>query len=202
MTTLADALLPRSRSRGSLAGAMVGAGLVLGGSLVVAALARLTYVLPFTPVPVTGLTLGVLLVGAALGSRRGALAMALYLLEGAAGLPVFSGGGAGLPWLLGPTAGYLWSAPLAAWIVGRLAERGWDRGPGRAFVSMLAGNAAIYAVALPWLALFVGPDRVLESGLLPFIPGDLLKVALATAALPAAWSAVGRVRRWAETLQD
>ena len=158
---------------------------------------RLAYVLPFTPVPVTGLTLGVLLVGAALGSQRGALALALYLLEGAAGLPVFAGGGSGPAWLLGPTAGYLWSAPLAAWVVGKLAEKQWDRAPSTAFCAMVAGNISIYAVALPWLALFVGPGQVLATGLLPFIPGDLLKAALATALLPAAWKAVGSTRRFA-----
>jgi biotin transport system substrate-specific component len=136
----------------------------------------------------------VLLVGAALGSRRGALALAAYLAEGAAGMPVFSGGGCCVAWLAGPTAGYLWSYPLAAFTVGALAERGWDRSPGRAGLAMLAGNGVIYVVALPWLASFVGAGQVLEAGLLPFIPGDLLKVALAAAALPAAWAVVGRVR--------
>ena len=170
---------------------VVPAAQIVAGSLVVAALARLTYVLPFTPVPVTGLTLGVLLVGAALGSRRGAAALTLYLAQGAAGLPVFAGGGTGVAWLLGPTAGYLWSAPLAAWVVGRLAEKRWDRTPSTAFLAMLAGNAAIYAVALPWLGLFVGPGEMVQAGLLPFIVGDLVKAALATALLPAAWRVIG-----------
>ncbi|MDE0395899.1 MAG: biotin transporter BioY [Gammaproteobacteria bacterium] len=169
----------------------VPAAQIVAGSLVVAALARLAYVLPFTPVPVTGLTLGVLLVGAALGSRRGAAALTLYLAQGAAGLPVFAGGGAGVAWLLGPTAGYLWSAPLAAWVVGRLAEKRWDRTPSTAFLAMLAGNASIYAVALPWLGLFVGPGEVVEAGLFPFIVGDLVKAALATALLPTAWRIIG-----------
>lgn len=171
--------------------------LILGGSLVVALSAQLQFVLPFTPVPITGQTFAVLLVGAALGSRRGALAMLAYLAEGAAGLPVFHGGGCCVPWLMGATAGYLWSYPLVAWIVGRLAEYGWDRRPGTAALAMLVGNAAIYAVALPWLSFFVGRDRVLEAGLLPFLPGDLVKVALAAAVLPTAWSLVGRARDWA-----
>ncbi len=196
MTTLADALAPGHIPDRSLSWA-ASAIHVLVGSLTVAALARLAYVLPFTPVPVTGLTLGVLLVGATLGSRRGALALALYLLEGAAGLPVFAGGGSGPARLLGPTAGYLWSAPLAAWVVGRLAEKQWDRAPSTAFLAMVAGNISIYAVALPWLALFVGPGRVVETGLLPFVLGDLLKAALATVLLPAAWKAVGSARRFA-----
>lgn len=190
MTTLADALSPRRMPARPLSWA-VPAAQIVAGSLVVAALARLAYVLPFTPVPVTGLTLGVLLVGAALGSRRGAAALTLYLAQGAAGLPVFAGGGTGLAWLLGPTAGYLWSAPLAAWVVGRLAEKRWDRTPSTAFLAMLAGNAAIYAVALPWLGLFVGPGEMVQAGLLPFIVGDLVKAALATALLPAAWKVIG-----------
>ena len=190
MTTLADALSPQRMPARPLSWA-VPAAQIVAGSLVVAALARLAYVLPFTPVPVTGLTLGVLLVGAALGSRRGAAALTLYLAQGAAGLPVFAGGGAGVAWLLGPTAGYLWSAPLAAWVVGRLAEKRWDRTPRTAFIAMLAGNASIYAVALPWLGLFVGAGEMLEAGLLPFIVGDLVKAGLATALLPAAWRIIG-----------
>lgn len=190
MTTLADALSPRRMPARPLSWA-VPAAQIVAGSLVVAVLARLAYVLPFTPVPVTGLTLGVLLVGAALGSRRGAAALTLYLAQGAAGLPVFAGGGAGVAWLLGPTAGYLWSAPLAAWVVGRLAEKRWDRTPSTAFLAMLAGNASIYAVALPWLGLFVGPGEVVEAGLFPFIVGDLVKAALATALLPTAWRIIG-----------
>ena len=190
MTTLADALSPRRMPARPLSWA-VPAAQIVAGSLVVAALARLAYVLPFTPVPVTGLTLGVLLVGAALGSRRGPAALALYLAQGAAGLPVFAGGGTGVAWLLGPTAGYLWSAPLAAWVVGRLAEKRWDRTPSTAFLAMLAGNASIYAVALPWLGLFVGPRATVQAGLLPFIVGDLVKAALATALLPAAWRIIG-----------
>ena len=197
MTTLADALSPRQLPAKPLSWA-VPATQIVAGSLVVAALARLAYMLPFTPVPVTGLTLGVLLVGAALGSRRGAAALALYLAQGAAGLPVFAGGGAGLAWLLGPTAGYLWSAPLAAWVVGRLAEKRWDRTPSTAFVAMLAGNASIYAVALPWLGLFVGPGEVLVAGLLPFIVGDLVKATLATVLLPAAWRIIGPAGRGAD----
>jgi biotin transport system substrate-specific component len=96
--------------------------------------------------------------------------------------------------LLGPTGGYLWSYPVAAWAVGRLAERGWDRRPSTTVLAMLAGNALIYLFGLPWLATFVGSDRVWMSGLLPFIPGDIVKVALAAAALPGAWKLIGRVR--------
>ncbi len=191
---MVDVLVSGRRERGALTGLALEVGLVLAGSLVVALSAQLQYRLPFTPVPITGQTLGVLLVGAALGSRRGALALLAYLSEGAAGLPVFAGGGFGLAWLVGPTAGYLWGLPLAAWVVGRLAERGWDRGPAKAAAGMVIGNLSIYLVGLPWLAAFVGVERVLFAGLLPFVPGDLIKVALAAAALPTAWALIGRVR--------
>jgi biotin transport system substrate-specific component len=194
MTTMANVLIPLSWRRTQTARLLLDAALIMAGSALVALSARVAIPLPFTPVPVTAQTFAVLLVGAALGSRRGALALAAYLAEGAAGMPVFSGGGCCVAWLAGPTAGYLWSYPLAAFTVGALAERGWDRSPGRAGLAMLAGNALIYVVALPWLAFFVGAGQVLEAGLLPFIPGDLLKVALAAAALPAAWAIVGRVR--------
>jgi biotin transport system substrate-specific component len=194
MTTMANVLIPLSWRRTQTARLLLDAALIMAGSALVALSARVAIPLPFTPVPVTAQTFAVLLVGAALGSRRGALALAAYLAEGAAGMPVFSGGGCCVAWLAGPTAGYLWSYPLAAFTVGALAERGWDRSPGRAGLAMLAGNALIYVIALPWLAFFVGAGQVLEAGLLPFIPGDLLKVALAAAALPAAWAIVGRVR--------
>lgn len=194
MTTMANVLIPLTWRRTQTARLLLDAALILAGSALVALSARVAIPLPFTPVPVTAQTFAVLLVGAALGSRRGALALAAYLAEGAAGMPVFSGGGCCVAWLAGPTAGYLWSYPLAAFTVGALAERGWDRSPGRAGLAMLAGNGLIYVVALPWLAFFVGAGQVLEAGLLPFIPGDLLKVAIAAAALPGAWAVVGRVR--------
>lgn len=200
--TMAEVLTPGTLRRGSVGKAAFEVGLIVAGSLVVALSARLEILLPFTPVPVSGQTLGVLLVAAALGSRRGALAMAAYLAEGAAGLPVFAGGGFGLPYLLGPTAGYLWSFPVVAALVGALAERGWDRGPITAGLAMLAGNAAIYLVGLPWLALFVGPEQVLMAGLIPFVAGDVVKVVLAAALLPAAWSLIGRARTWAGAPED
>lgn len=194
MSALTDVLTPDAWRDRAASRRLLDVLLVLVGSILVAASARLAIHLPFTPVPVTGQTLAVLLVGAALGSRRGALAMAAYLAQGAAGLPVFAGGACCLPWLLGPTAGYLWSYPLVAFVVGALAERGWDRRPAAAVAAMLIGNALIYVVALPWLVPFVGAGNVLETGLLPFIPGDLLKVVLAALLLPAAWALVGSPR--------
>lgn len=195
MTTIAEAAIPASWRHSTAARVLTETSLVLLGGALVAFAAQVRLDLPFTPVPVTGQTFGVLLVGAALGSRRGALAMLVYLGEGAAGLPVFAGGGCCIPWLLGPTAGYLWSYPAAAWLVGRLAENRWDRGPAKAALAMGAGNLVIYAGGLAWLVFFTGAERVLLAGVVPFLPGDLLKIGLAAGVLPGAWRLVNALRR-------
>jgi len=161
--------------------------MVVGFSILVACSARIAIPLPFTPVPLTAQTLAVLLSGAVLGSRRGALSLMMYLVYGAIGLPVFAGGKAGLDHLFGPTGGYLWGFVAAAFVTGLLAERGWDRKAVTAFLAMLLGNVVIYLCGLPWLARYVGYERVLIAGLFPFIPGDLIKLALATLLLPSGW---------------
>jgi biotin transport system substrate-specific component len=142
-------------------------------------------------VPLTGQTFAVLLVGALLGSRRGSLSLLAYLAEGAVGLPVFAGGSGGLARLWGPTGGYLVGFIAAARMVGWLCERGWDRRVRTAALAMLIGNGVIYLFGLPWLAHFVGAERVLALGLLPFMPGDLVKLALAALALPSGWKLLG-----------
>lgn len=160
--------------------------LVIGGSLLIALAAQVAIPLPF--VPITGQTYAVLVVGAALG-RLGAASVALYVLEGAAGLPVFAPGGApGLARLLGPTGGYLIGFVAAAFVVGWLVERGWDRRLLATLAAMLAAEVAIYAFGLAWLARFVPAERVLDAGLTPFIGGDLVKVLLAAATVRAARS--------------
>lgn len=159
--------------------------LVVAGSLVVALLAQVSIPLPFTPVPVTGQTLAVLLVGGALGSRLGSLSMLLYLAEGAIGLPVFAHGQHGLP--IGPTGGYLVGFIVMAAVVGWLHERGVGKNLGRSLASMIVAEFVLYAVALPWLAMYVGWSHVLVDGFLPFITGDALKLFLAGLLLPAAW---------------
>ena len=183
--TLSDVLVPRR-------GLLRDAALVLGGSLLVALSAQIRVSLPFTPVPITGQTFGVLLVGALLGARRGALSLVAYLVEGAAGLPVFAGGAAGVQYLVGPTSGYLVGFVAAALVTGWLAERRWDRRVWTAALAMAVGNLVIYGFGLPWLARFVGPEQVLVAGMLPFLPGDALKLVLAALALPSAWRLVGR----------
>jgi len=183
--TFADVLRPAIVQR--RVGLLYDAMLVMGGSALVALLAQVAIPLPFSPVPLTGQTFAVLLVGALLGSTRGSLAIIVYLAEGVVGLPVFAGGGAGLARLAGPTGGYLVGFVFAAFVVGLLAKRGWDRSVWRAGTAMLVGNALIYAVGLPWLSHFVGAQRVLVLGLCPFVIGDCVKLVVAALALPAGW---------------
>jgi biotin transport system substrate-specific component len=178
--TLADVALPR-------AGVLRDVALILGASIVTAVAARIAFPLPWSPVPLTGQTFAVLLSGAVLGARRAALAQALYLIEGAMGLPVFAGGLAGPLVLVGPTGGFLIAFPLAAAVTGLLAERGWDRRFGTTLAAMLLGSAVILVSGLAVLSRFVPVDRLLAAGLLPFLPGDVIKAAAAALALPAAW---------------
>lgn len=168
---------------------------VVAGSALVALAAQLRVDLPFSPVPVTGQTFAVLLVGAALGARLGTATIAAYLAEGVAGLPVFAGGTSawspssvpGVPVAFGPTAGYLVGFVCAAAVVGALAERGFDRRVFATIVAMAIGNIVIYAFGVAWLARFVGLDRAVQLGVLPFLVGDAVKIGLAAVALPAAW---------------
>jgi biotin transport system substrate-specific component len=165
---------------------------VAAGSLLVALAAQVAVPLPFTPVPVTGQPFAVLLVGALLGARRGALAMLLYLAEGAGGWPVFAGGAFGVAKLVGPSGGYLVGFVPAAFVTGALAERGWDRRFSTTWAAMALGAVCTYACGLPWLARYVGADRVLSLGLAPFLVGDVLKQVLAALALPLGWRAAAR----------
>ncbi|MDP9320757.1 MAG: biotin transporter BioY [Chloroflexota bacterium] len=165
--------------------------LVLAGSTLMALAAQVRIPLPFSPVPVTGQTFAVLLVAAALG-RLGLASAVAYLIEGAIGLPVFAGGASGVAYMTGPTGGYLIGFALAAALVGSTVERGWDRHLVTALAAMLIGEVAIYACGLAWLARFVPSERLLDAGLIPFIPGDLFKMVLAALALPAAWRLVRR----------
>ncbi len=143
--TYADLLRPAARWQALL----YDLALVLGGSLLVTASARLEVRLPFSPVPITGQTFAVLLLGAALGARRAAATLLAYLAEGAAGAPVFTGGAVGIAHLLGPTGGHLAGFVAAAYLTGTLAARGWDRRPATTLAAMLAGNALIYPFGLP-----------------------------------------------------
>jgi biotin transport system substrate-specific component len=192
--TLADALWP---SRAVRRPVLRATALMVLGSLALWLSAKIQ--VPLWPVPVTMQTFVVLALGIAYGWRLGAATVLLYLLEGAVGLPVFAGTwgeGGGLHHLVvGPTAGYLIGFVAAAAAVGRLAERGWDRSPFTAAAAMVVGNLVIYALGIAWLGKLVGYGTAVEVGLLPFLLGDVVKVALGAAFLPLAWKALGRGRR-------
>jgi len=191
--TLSQEVLPRSTL---LADAL----LVLSGSVLVALCAQVT--IPWWPVPLTGQTFAVLLVGTVLGRNRGALALLAYLVEGLAGLPVFAGGNNawvpnrfGEPYITGSTAGYLVGFVLAAYIVGWLAERrGMDREVWSAALLLLVGNVVLYVPGLVWLQIWLAshavPASAWEAGLLPFIPGDVAKLVLVAMVVPGAWRLV------------
>jgi biotin transport system substrate-specific component len=175
--TLADAVLPRGRL-------LRDALLVAGASALIALASQVWLPLPFTPVPLTLQTLAVLLSGMVLGSKRGALAVGAWIAEGLLGLPVFAHGAF--------TAGYVVGFVLAAALVGLLAERRWDRRPATTVLAMGLGSLVIYGCGVAWLSFFVGFPAAVVQGVLPFLVGDALKIALATAALPLAWSRLGR----------
>lgn len=179
--------LSLTRRAGLRLTAVTNAALVLLGTMLVALLAQVRIPLPFTPVPITGQTLGVLLVAAALGSRRGASSLGLYLAGGLAGLPFFTGGGSGLAYLTGATGGYLIGFLAAAALVGGLAERGWTHSWVRTAALFSLGSLVIYAFGAAYLAVFVGLRQAVMVGVWPFLPGDAIKAVLAAALLPAAW---------------
>jgi biotin transport system substrate-specific component len=170
--------------------------LVLAGTGFVALAAQVSIDLPFTPVPITGQTFAVVVVGASLGALLGLASLGLYLFVGALGAPVYSHGTHGWDVLTGPTGGYIVGFVLAAVLTGLLAQRRWDRRFNSSVSAMLTGNVVIYAVGLPWLAVKLGTglEDTLENGLYPFVVGDLLKLYLAGALLPAAWAAVARFK--------
>jgi len=146
------------------------------------------------PVPITGQTLGVLVLGAAYGARLGALTTGAYALLGLVGLPLFAGGGAGFAYLLGPTGGYLVGFVAAAALLGLLADRGWDRTYVRAAVAMLAATLVIYLFGVGWLTVALGGNvsTALAVGLAPFVAGDLIKLGVAMTLLPTAWRLLGK----------
>ncbi len=167
--------------------------LVIGGATLIALGAQLQ--VPMWPVPITLQTLVVLLLGAALGARRGALAVLVYLAAAALGLPVLAGGGAGMLKLFGPTGGYLIGFVLSAFLVGALVERfALDRRFSGAVLAMLLGNLVIYLCGVSWLAaaLHLTLPSAVGAGLTPFLLGDALKVGVAAALLPSAWAWLGR----------
>lgn len=169
-------------------------GLVLAGALLIFLTARISFVIPGNPVPYTLQNFGILVVGGALGMRRGGLAALLYVGLGVVGLPFFAEGHSGLAVIWGARGGYLVGFMVAASLVGRLAELGWDRHLGGATGATLLGTIVIYAIGVPWLAVATGmsPGEAIATGLLPFLVVDTVKLLVAAAVFPAAWWVVGR----------
>jgi biotin transport system substrate-specific component len=165
----------------------IGASLIFAGS-------RIAIPVPGSPIPVTGQTFGVLLVGGALGFRRGLASVALYVLIGLIGLPFFAEGKGGVSVILGARGGYILGFLVAGSLVGRLAELGWDRRIIGALGAMAIGNVVIYLIGVPWLMVVTHVDLPtgIAQGLTPFLIGDAVKLILAALAFPAAWWVVGR----------
>jgi biotin transporter BioY len=168
-------------------------GLVVAFSLLMAAAAQIRIQIGL--VPITGQVFVVLLTGALLGSRLGAAAMVVYLVEGVAGLPFFSGGGSGLAHLLGPTGGYLVSFPAAAFITGAFAENGWDRRFPTAVTAMAIGSLIVLLSGWGWFSYVTNtpPTTAFSIAVKPFIIGDILKILLAAAVLPTGWALLNRI---------
>lgn len=190
---LADVIArPSSRARAFA----IDAGLVLTGVALVALLAKVSFFIG--PVPITGQTLGVIIVGTALGARRGASALTAYMLLGLAGLPIFAGPVAGPAYVLLPSFGFILGFIPAAFLAGWFAERAWDRKPWLAFVGFIAASVIPFLVGIPYMALILngvqGLDlsfvALLEAGLFPFIIGGIIKAGVAALIIPGAWALV------------
>jgi biotin transport system substrate-specific component len=187
--TLRLAVFPHSRP-------LTNVLLVLAGTGFVALAAQVKIDLSFTPVPITGQTFAVVLVGASLGALLGLASLGLYLFVGALGAPIYADHQHGWDVLTGPTGGYILGFVFAACLTGFLAQQRWDRRFSSAVAAMLTGNVVIYVFGLPWLAHKIGTglEDTLEAGLYPFVIGDLLKLYLAGALLPAAWRLVAHLK--------
>ena len=183
-TLVGAALAPLDRTRSI--------SVVFAFSLLVALSAQI--VIPVGPVPITAQTFAVLLTGALLGSRMGAAAIIIYLAEGAIGLPFFSAGRGGLGHLLGPTGGYLVAFPAAAFITGAFAEHGWDKRFFTAAAAMAIGSVIIMLSGWAWFSLVTNTPMAIafKATVLPFLPGDVVKILLAAALLPTGWKLLNR----------
>lgn len=186
-TTYIDLIRPREISRTAS-----NVLLAVVGSLSIAACAQVAIPLPFTPVPITGQTFMVLLIGIIYGSRLGAATVALYLAEGALGLPFFASGSSGMSVFAGSTAGYLVGFVVASYVVGLLAEHKWDRKVFTAAAAMFLSSFIVLSFGTLWLSAFIGIKQAFLFGFLPFIPGDIIKTVLAASILPLGWKYLGK----------
>jgi biotin transport system substrate-specific component len=167
-------------------------GLVIVFSLFIAAAAQ--FAIHIGPIPITGQTFAVLLTGALLGSRLGAAAVIAYLIEGAIGLPFFAGGAAGIVRFFGPTGGYLVAFPAAAFVTGAFAEHGWDKNYPQAVVAMAIGSVIVFLGGWAWYSVLTStpPLAAFQIAVLPYLVGDVIKIALAAAVLPTGWALLKR----------
>lgn len=189
--TIAGVFRPIDKVRGITYDLLI----IICGSLLVGISAKIRIYLPFSPVPITGQTFMVLMLGALFGSYRGGLTMLAYLVEGVLGLPVFTGV-TGAAALFGPTGGYLVGFIVAAYLVGRLAEMGWDRRVLTTIAAMLIGDAVLLAFGFIWLTLLMTDVKTaFIAGFVSFVPGDILKISLAAVLLPSGWKLLGVHRR-------
>ena len=188
LPTIAEAMVDSLVTPSTATSALTRGALVVFGSLLLAVSAQ--FKIPLYPVPVTGQTLVVLLIGMTYGPRLGGITMLAYLFEGALGLPVFAGGAAGVAVFMGPTGGYLFGFLLAGVAMGYLAERGMGRTVLSTIAAMVLGNSVIYLCGALWLANFIGLGQAIAEGVLPFLYGDALKLAVAAGLMPLAWRAV------------
>ena len=187
VSTLKSAFITRSTVASQIS-------LILTGTVFLAVMAQIAFPIPGSPVPFTGQTLGVLLLGTAYGAGLGASTVAFYLLMGMAGAPIFSSGTSGIERIVGPTGGYLVGMFISSLVLGALAGRKWDQKIKTVIPTMIIGNLIIFAIGLLWLNQYTGQSWLwtFEKGFTPFIFGEIIKIAIASTALPAVWKYVAK----------
>ncbi len=187
VSTLKSAFITRSTVASQIS-------MILTGTVFLAVMAQISFPIPGSPVPFTGQTLGVLLLGTAYGAGLGASTIAFYLLMGMAGAPIFSSGTSGIERIVGPTGGYLVGMFISSLVLGALAGRKWDQRIKTVIPTMIIGNSVIFAIGLLWLHQYTGQSWLwtFEKGFTPFIFGEIIKIAIASTALPAVWKYVAK----------
>lgn len=193
--TIMDTMLPAIAGDRRMSRLLAQLVFILAGGTLLAASAQFKVMVPPSPVPITGQTLVVLMIGMAFGPRLGAITILAYILAGLRGLPVFAGGGAGLPVLVGPSGGYLVGFVAAAFVIGLLAQRGMDRSILWTALAMVVGTLVIYLFGYAWLASLIGMEKAFLFGIQPYLWGDAMKLVVAACLMPAAWRGVRAVER-------
>ena len=190
-STYADIFLPVRKDQALF----YNLALIITGSVLITLSAKISIPLPFSPIPITMQTFAVLFIGALLGSKRGSLTVLAYISQGIMGIPVFAKAGSGFAYLLGPTGGYLIGFVFAAFVTGFLAEKGWDRSFGKTLVAMTIGTLLIFICGVSWLSIFLGLEKAIIAGFVPFIIGAIFKIVLADAILPSGWKLLDKLNQ-------